>query len=314
MTAVMVHFSVPDRNPFFLFGQASLLLFLVLYRFPKKYMTDREQKVILYIFTFHDPLNGLRPITATMEISLSASGTRNSSAGKQHEMSTLMLLLVSRMLLFLLFQAIVALILRSWSSSEGYWLLTATLTNIVSISLLVVLFRKERESYLGLFRFRRDTLKKDILIFLGLTLLCGPVVFGPNYLLSDWLWSDPEIPFRMMFRPIDRWLAIMLAATFPVTIAFAELATYFGYIMPRLRSGFRSGLPALLMPVLFLSLQHMTMPFIPDLTFILYRAVVFLPFALLIGIAIYRRPSLFPYFAILHGIMDLGTAIMFLTF
>ncbi|MCU0460381.1 MAG: hypothetical protein MUE37_15000, partial [Bacteroidales bacterium] len=100
--------------------------------------------------------------------------------------------------------------------------------------------------------------------------------------------------------------------TFPVTIALAELATYFGYIMPRLRAGFKSGVPALLLPVLFLSLQHMTLPFIPDLTFILYRAVVFLPFALLIGIAIYRRPSLFPYFAILHGIMDFGTAVMFL--
>ena len=249
-----------------------------------------------------------------MENSLSASGTRNSSSWKQHEMSTLMLLLVSRMILFLLFQSIVALILRSWGRSEGYWLLTATLTNIVSISLLVVLFRREKESYLGLFRPRRDTLKKDILIFLGLMLLCGPIVFGPNFLLSNWLWNNPEIPFEMMFRPINRWLGILLVITFPVTIAFAELATYFGYIMPRLRSGFRSGLPAMLMPVLFLSLQHMTMPFIPDLTFILYRAVVFLPFALLIGIAIYRRPSLFPYFAILHGIMDLGTAIMFLTF
>ncbi len=248
-----------------------------------------------------------------MENSLSASGTRNSSSWKQHEMSTLMLLLVSRMILFLLFQSIVALILRSWGRSEGYWLLTATLTNIVSISLLVVLFRREKESYLGLFRPRRDTLKKDILIFLGLMLLCGPIVFGPNFLLSNWLWNNPEIPFEMMFRPINRWLGILLVITFPVTIAFAELATYFGYIMPRLRSGFRSGLPAMLMPVLFLSLQHMTMPFIPDLTFILYRAVVFLPFALLIGIAIYRRPSLFPYFAILHGIMDLGTAIMFLT-
>jgi hypothetical protein len=66
------------------------------------------------------------------------------------------------------------------------------------------------------------------------------------------------------------------------------------------------------LPVLFLSLQHMTLPFIPDLRFILYRGLVFLPFAALIGIALYRRPSLFPYFAILHGLMDMGTAFMFL--
>ncbi len=221
-------------------------------------------------------------------------------------------LLAGRMMLFLFFQSLIAILLGSWSRSEGYWLLTATLTNIVSIFLLVRLFRAEGRNYLEIFRFRGDTLKKDILIFLGLTLLCGPLVFGPNYLLSNWLWHDPEIPFGMMFRPVEKWLSILLAITFPVTIAFAELATYFGYIMPKLRSGFRSGLPALLLPVLFLSLQHITLPFIPDLTFVLYRAVVFLPFALLIGIAIYRRPSLFPYFAILHGIMDFGTAMMFL--
>ena len=63
--------------------------------------------------------------------------------------------------------------------------------------------------------------------------------------------------------------------------------------------------------VLFLSLQHITLPFIPDLKFILYRGLVFLPFAALIGIALYKRPTLFPYFAILHGVMDMGTAVMF---
>ena len=53
-------------------------------------------------------------------------------------------------------------------------------------------------------------------------------------------------------------------------------------------------------------------PFIPDLNFIMYRVLVFLPFAILIGVSIYYRPSLFIYFAILHGIMDFGTAFMFL--
>ena len=224
----------------------------------------------------------------------------------------LMTLLVSRILLFVLFQSIIALVLSSWSRSEGYWLLTATLTNVVSIFLLWSLLKREGMSFTGLFRFDRKTLKKDIPIFIGLTLLCGPVALGPNSLLSKWLWTNPDIPYEMMFRPMEKWLAIILAVTFPVTIALAELATYFAYSMPRLQYAFRSRLPVWLLPVLFLSLQHITLPFIPDLTFIFYRSVVFLPFALLIGIAVYRRPSLFPYFAILHGIMDFGTAVMFL--
>ena len=174
------------------------------------------------------------------------------------------------------------------------------------------LFRREGRKYSDLFRFNRVSLRKDILIFAGLLLLCGPVVFGPNYLLSISLWSDPAVPFGLMFRPIDRYLAIVLLVVFPVTITFAELATYFGYIMPRLAGNVRPKWLSVALPVLFLSLQHMTLPFIPDLRFILYRGLVFLPFAALIGIALYRRPSLFPYFAILHGLMDMGTAFMFL--
>jgi hypothetical protein len=244
-------------------------------------------------------------------INTSDSGINAGAHGKPG-LPGLMTLLASRMLLFLLFQTLIALLLSSWTRSEAYWLLTATLTNAVSIFLLWSLLKKEGLSYAGLFRFDRATLKKDIPIFIGLTLLCGPVALGPNNLLSKWLWTNPDIPYEMMFRPMEKWLAIILAVTFPVTIALTELATYFAYIMPRIQYAYRSRLPAWVLPVLFLSLQHITLPFIPDPIFILYRAVVFLPFALLIGIAIYRRPSLFPYFAILHGIMDFGTAMMFL--
>ncbi len=233
------------------------------------------------------------------------------TAGRPLKMPGLIVLLGSRFLLFLIFQAVIAFILSSWSRSEGYWLLVATLTNLVSITILWFLFRREGLSYCGLFRFSRSTFLKDILIFLGLVLLCGPVVFGPDYLLSAWLWDDPTIPYEMMFPPVEKWLAIVLLFAFPVTIVFAELATYFAYIMPRLAGGMRSKWLAVFLPVLFLSMQHITLPFIPDLKFILYRGLVFLPFAALIGIALYKRPSLFPWFAILHGVMDLGTAVMF---
>jgi hypothetical protein len=247
----------------------------------------------------------------SMDDQSTGSATTAASPAQSHELPRLMALLVSRAGLFLLFQCLIALVLRSWTRSEGYWLLSATLTNIVSIALLFYLFRSEGRSYLSLFRFDRLTLRKDVRIFIVLTLLTGPVVFGPNYLLSKWMWADAAIPYEMMFRSVESWLAVVLLFAFPVTIVFAELATYFGYIMPRLLGGLRPKWLAVALPVLFLSLQHMTLPFIPDLKFILYRGVVFLPFAALIGIAIYKRPTLFPWFAILHGVMDLGTAVMF---
>lgn len=247
-----------------------------------------------------------------MDNEISNAVRKPGTAGRPLKVPGLITLLGSRLFLFLLFQGMVALLVGSWSRSEGYWLLVATLTNLVSIAVLWFLFRREGLSYQGLFRFSRSTLKKDILVFTGLVLICGPVVFGPNYLLSKWFWGDPAIPYEMMFRPVEKWLSILLLFAFPVTIVFAELATYFGYIMPRLKEGLRSKWLTVVLPVMFLSLQHLALPFIPDLKFILYRSLVFLPFAALIGITLYKRPSLFPFFAILHGIMDMGTAAMYM--
>ncbi len=222
------------------------------------------------------------------------------------------LLLGSRLILFLIFQVIIALITSSWHVSERYWLLSATLTNIVSIVILFLLFRVEGRDYFSLFKINRSDFKKDIIIFLGITILTIPVVFAPGYFLSLLLWNDVNVPTKMMFGTIEKGLVYLLLFAFPVTIAFAELATYFGYIMPKLKEQLKKKWLAVFLPVLFLSIQHCTLPFIPDLNFIAYRALVFLPFATLIGLSVYYRPSLFIYFAVLHGIMDFGTVLMFL--
>jgi len=222
------------------------------------------------------------------------------------------LLLVSRLALFIVFQAFIALLVNSWEASEKYWLLTATLTNIVSINLLFILFKRDGNSYFNIFSFSRASLKKDLFIFLGLALVSVPIVFVPGYFLSIMIWGDPNVPTGMMFGPIEKWLVYILLVAFPVTIAFSELATYFVYLMPKLKKQLKVKWLAVLLPIIFLSIQHCTLPFIPDLNFILYRALVFLPFAILIGVSIYYRPSLFIYFAILHGIMDFGTTLMFL--
>ena len=222
------------------------------------------------------------------------------------------LMLFSRLALFLVFQALIALAVNSWETSEKYWLLTATLTNIISIVLLFCLFKRDGKKYLSIFLFDRANIKKDIIVFLGLAVVSVPLAFVPGYLLSTMIWGDPNVPTDLMFGPVEKWLVYILLIAFPITIAFAELATYFVYIMSDLKRKMKAKWLAVLLPIVFLSVQHCTLPFIPDLNFILYRALVFLPFAILLGVSIYYRPSLFIYFAIFHGILDFGTAFMFL--
>lgn len=221
-----------------------------------------------------------------------------------------LVLLPSRLFLFLIFQLFIALLLNSFEQSAKYWILSASLTNVLSITALIYLFKLEGLRFFDLFSFDKTSLKKDILVFLGITLICGPIVFLPNYYLSIWLWGDSAIPYKMMFKPIPLTMVFVLFILFPITIAFGELATYFGYIMPRLKDHLKSKWLGVLLPVLFLSAQHCTLPFIPDFKFLLYRLLMYFPFACLIGISLYKRPKLFPYFAIMHGLLDFGTVIV----
>lgn len=221
-------------------------------------------------------------------------------------------LLPSRLMLFLVFQLLIALLLSSFEQSVKYWLLSASVTNLFSIIFLIYVFKSEGLRFLDLFRVDKTSFKKDILLFLGLTLVCGPVFFFPNYYLSIWLWGDSAVPYNMMFNPIPLPLIYALLVLFPVTIAFGELATYFGYIMPALKKQLNKKWLAVFFPVLFLSAQHCTLPFIPDLKFLIYRLLMYLPFACLIGITLYNRPKLFPYFAIMHGLLDMGTVMVLL--
>ena len=146
----------------------------------------------------------------------------------------LIALLFSRLLLFALFQALLALVLKSWNESEKYWMLVATLGNVVSILWLYKLYRNEGGKYIRLFHFERSQWKRDLPLFLFLTVLLAIVALGPNHVLSMWLWGDLSHSYALLFRPVPDALTYVLLVAFPVTIALAELPTYFGYIMPRL--------------------------------------------------------------------------------
>lgn len=226
--------------------------------------------------------------------------------------AVLTFMLISRFVFFILFQIIIAVFLQSWAESQKYWLLTCTLTNIVSLFLLRSLLIKEKIQYFSIFRFNKKLLKQDMFAILIIIIVSIPLIIFPSYFLSNWLWGNSESYQQIMFQSINVYLIYGLLIIFPITVALTELATYFVYIMPRLKRGIKPNWLAVFLPAIFLSLQHCALPLIIDLKFILFRSLMYLPFALLIGISINKKPSLFPYLAIFHGLIDMLTVIMFL--
>lgn len=227
------------------------------------------------------------------------------------------LMLISRSALFLAFQLLIALVLvlagksAAWREAARYWPFMAILANIVSIYLLVRLYREEGMRYLDAIKFSRGTWKKDVLWFLGASLIGLPIISLPMTILGQALFGDRMIPTYMLFQPLPAW-ALVVSLLFPITVAFAELPTYFAYSMPRIAEQIKNGWLAWLIASFFLGAQHMFLPLIPDGRFMLWRLLMYMPFALFAGFFVKLRPTLLPYFMIVHALADFSAVAVYL--
>ena len=225
------------------------------------------------------------------------------------------LMLISRSILFVIAQTLIALFLvltgakLAWTEAARWWIFLPIFANAASILLLIRLFRAEGQNYFEILRFSRKTMKNDLIWFFASSLIGLPIASAPMNILGSAIFGDSMIPVNMLFRSIPDW-ALVVGLLFPLTIGFAELPTYFVYSMPRLFANQKSQ-PALdwaawLFAVFFLSIQHCFLPFIADWGFILWRGLMYLPFAMYAGMMIKLRPSLMPYFALTHALMDMS--------
>ncbi len=221
-------------------------------------------------------------------------------------------MLISRSSLFLFFQCIIALVLlllgrsNAWDGSAAWWIFTVIPANLVSYLLLNRLFKVEGKSYWDNMHFGKATVGKDLLWLLGTSVIGIPIMAAPMNNLAALIFGDAMAPIHMMFRTLPTW-ALVLSFLFPLTIPLSELPTYFGYAMPRLAAQLKNGWVAWLVASFFLALQHSFLPFIPDGRFFMWRLGMFIPFALFIGLILKLRPSLLPYAAIIHGLLDIST-------
>ena len=250
-----------------------------------------------------------------------ASSKRYSSSQAQTHAATAAsppwLMLISRSVLFILFQVLIALVLAAlgvksaWDESARWWPFMAIFANVVSVFLLVRLFKAEGKHYLDVIRFSRATLKTDLLWFFGFSIIGLPIAAAPMNALGASIFGDRMAPIYMMFLPLPTW-ALVLSLLFPLTIGFAELPTYFAYVMPRLEAQLKNGWAAWLIASVFLGAQHMFLPLILDGRFMLWRLLMYMPFALFAGLLLKLRPTLLPYYIIVHALVDLSAVAVYL--
>jgi membrane protease YdiL (CAAX protease family) len=250
---------------------------------------------------------------------LQAAELVNNQAATKTSKSTPWLMVFSRITLFFLVQVVFALVLyltgsaSAWERSANWWPLTVTIADVICLVLLIKVFRFEGDNYWHIFRIERKHILGDLLALLGLTILTAPLTYLPNIWLGIALFGDSAATAELFIRPLPQWAVFLAIVAFPIAQGLTEVPTYFGYAMPRFeKQGINKWL-AIFIPAFMLAIQHIAMPLLFDVRFILWRGMMFLPFALLIGLAFHWRPRLLPYFVVVHIIMNMATISMFLS-
>jgi hypothetical protein len=200
-----------------------------------------------------------------------------------------------------------------WAASARWWPFAAILTNGLTFLVVNALLRREGRRWRDILVVDTPQLRRDLPVVLGLAMAAAVLAIVPNFALATLLFGDAELPVATLFQPLPLWAAVATLLLFPLTIALTELPTYFGYLQPRLEALLGRPWLAISLAGGFLAVQHATLPLVFDSQFILWRALTYLPLAVMLAVTLRWRPRLMPYMIVLHAIADFQAALMVVT-
>jgi hypothetical protein len=232
-----------------------------------------------------------------------------------------LLLVTARTVLFVLSQATLASVFAllhrpsAWRSAGAWWSVYGTLVDICCLGLMARFTRRERIGVRDLIGKVRLRWGRDIFAGIGLFLLTFPVFMGGSFVSSLLIYGswDPQRNLYLLgVRALPLWGVIYSFAAWWLISAATEETTYLGYVLPRIKALSRHSWVAGVIVVFWWTLQHCALPRVPDLKYLAFRFLAFLPGVTLLTL-IYLRIRRLPPMIVAHWPMDLGAVIMTLT-
>jgi len=191
-------------------------------------------------------------------------------------------------------------------AAERWWPFQAILANIVTFIFLRRWIRKEGGTYRSLFKIGKGELGihvRQFLLFIVIGFALGAIpLYGASYLILG-SFTPPDT----MFQALPLWAAIIALIVFPISNGLVETPTYIGYALPRLQRMIPISWVAITLAGLALAFQHVALPLVADVPYMLWRFVSFIPLAIALGFIYTRTKKLLPI-AAAHSIMDLQLA------
>ena len=211
-------------------------------------------------------------------------------------------LLPLRCIIFLLIFIIGAVITgKSLDEISNIWSVAATVVNVVTILLLVLISRKMGGNFKELINYEKGKTKpKQAVAMTAIVLLVG---MGGMFLSGFICYGVIPYAPPMLIEPIALPLAIMNLVLLPVSTAFAEEGLYLGCGVNQIKNKYG----AILIPAFFFALQHSFIPTLFDVRYIIYRFLCFLPLTIIICWHYQKHRNPLPIL-IGHAVIDLATA------
>lgn len=223
---------------------------------------------------------------------------------KQHKY--LSFLLPFRCVAFLLIFVIGAFAVgKKISEISNWWSVVASIVNIVTILILIVVTKMNGINYWELVNYQKEkTTPKQIISMVIVIVLVGMIGM---YLAGFVCYGVIPYAAPMMIAPIPSWLAVINVIVLPITTAFAEEGLYLGCGVNHIKNKYI----AIAAPSFFFALQHSFIPTLFNMKFITYRFLSFLPLTIILCWNYYKKRNPLPIM-VGHAIIDMATVVQIL--
>lgn len=180
------------------------------------------------------------------------------------------------------------------------WSVVASAVNIITVAALILLTKNDG-GFKKLINYEKAKTTPKQVVGMSVLIIC----LGMEGMYLAGFLCYGIIPYAppMMIAPIPVPLAVINLILLPVSTALAENSIYLGCGVNTIKNRYLS----VSLPAFFFAVQHSFIPTLPDVRYIIYRFLSFLPLTILLCI-IYRKNRNPLPIMIGHAVIDLLTA------
>ena len=189
---------------------------------------------------------------------------------------------------------------KGLSDISNTWSVVASTVNIITVAALILL-TKNVGGLKKLINYEKGKTTPKQVVGMSVLIIC--LGMGGMYLEGFLCYGIIPYAPPMMIAPIPVLLAVINLILLPVSTALAENSIYLGCGVNTIKNRYLS----VILPAFFFAVQHSFIPTLPDVRYMIYRFLSFLPLTILLCI-IYRKNRNPLPIMIGHAVIDLLTA------